>query len=182
MTTLESIISFFILSQQGLFYKKITFSTHFPSLNEFVLFPFQLFYINFTFAPKSLPVCGRLLCQFFHCFPHRISRKQEHPTAGVYFHMASDITQFKIFHPCSLLYLVFCSFSERFCSMAVLSHTAGTINRIFNAFYRQKAARLQMRNRAAGHLFISFNAQRHIPGCAAHGPAALCGPSHSSNG
>ena len=89
--------------------------------------------------------------------------------AGVYFHMASDITQFKIFHPCSLLYLVFCSFSERFCSMAVLSHTAGTINRIFNAFCRQKAARLQMRNRAADHLFISFNAQRHIPGCAAHG-------------
>ena len=36
-----------------------------------------------------------------------------------------------------------------------------------------------MRNRTAGHLFISFNAQRHIPGCAAHGPAALCGPSHS---
>ena len=29
MTALESIISFFILSQQGLFYKKITFSTHF---------------------------------------------------------------------------------------------------------------------------------------------------------
>ena len=29
MTALGSIISFFILSQQGLFYKKITFSTHF---------------------------------------------------------------------------------------------------------------------------------------------------------
>ena len=85
-------------------------------------------------------------------------------------------------HLCSLLYLVFCSFSERFCSLVVLSHTTGTINRIFNAFCRQKAARLQMRNRTAGHLFISFNAQRHIPGCAAHGPAALCGPSHSSNG
>ena len=147
------------------FTRKSLFLHIFPSLNEFVLFPFQLFYINFTFAPKSLPVCGRLLCQFFHCFPHRIGRKQEHSAAGVYFHMASNITQFKIFHPCSLLYLVFCSFSERFCSMAVLSHTAGTINRIFNAFCRQKAARLQMRNRAAGHLFISFNAQRHIPGC-----------------
>ena len=116
------------------FTRKSLFLHIFPSLNEFVLFPFQLFYINFTFAPKSLSVCGRLLCQFFHCFPHRIGRKQEHSAAGVYFHMASYITHFKILHRGSLPYPFFADFWNLFGSMAVLSHSSGTINRIFKVF------------------------------------------------
>ena len=50
MTALEFIISFFIPSQQGLFYKKITFSTHFFRLLIVSLFLFSiilhLFYIK----------------------------------------------------------------------------------------------------------------------------------------
>ena len=42
MTALRFIISFFILSQQGLFYKKITFSTHFFRLLIVSLFLFSI--------------------------------------------------------------------------------------------------------------------------------------------
>ena len=49
-TALRFIISFFILSQQGLFYKKITFSTHFFRLLIVLLFLFSIilhwFYIK----------------------------------------------------------------------------------------------------------------------------------------
>ena len=57
MTTLGFIISFFIPSQQGLFYKKITFSTHFFRLLIFSLFLFSI--ILHWFYIKAVNDCSR---------------------------------------------------------------------------------------------------------------------------
>ena len=57
MTALRFIISFFILSQQGLFYKKITFSTHFFRLLIVSLFLFSI--ILHWFYIKAVNDCSR---------------------------------------------------------------------------------------------------------------------------
>ena len=57
MTALRFIISFFILSQQGLFYKKITFSTHFFRLLIVSLLLFSI--ILHWFYIKTVNDCSR---------------------------------------------------------------------------------------------------------------------------
>ena len=57
MTALRFIISFFIPSQQGLFYKKITFSTHFFRLLIVSLFLFSI--ILHWFYIKDVNDCSR---------------------------------------------------------------------------------------------------------------------------
>ena len=107
MTALIFIISSSPLRQQGLFYMKVTFSIYFsafePSVSQFFSVVLHWFYI----------LSGScLLRQLFHRFADSVCRKQEHPAAGVYFYMASNVAQLKILHSCSLLYGFQCVLSR----------------------------------------------------------------------
>ena len=84
--------------------------------------------MHFTFCS----VCCCLPHQFFHRFPHGISRKKEHPTAGVYLYMAAHITQFKILHRAFLLLVL----SVPTLPVPTVSQIADTINRTFKCFGR----------------------------------------------
>ena len=115
-----------------LFYRKVTFFTHFRNI-----FPggkqkdFRYFtYILHSAFPDA--ICRRLPGQLFHGSRTVLGRKQEHTTAGVYLHMTAHITQLKILHGVSLL--CFCLF--RAFPVNTVSHNSDTIKRTFKGFLR----------------------------------------------
>jgi hypothetical protein len=102
---------FLLYHQRGL-HNKVYFTGKllFPHISQHIsrlqTKNFPLFYIHFTL---SFPATG-FLClpgQLLHSLAHRIGRKQEHTTAGVYLHMTAHITHFKILHGVSLLCVCF---------------------------------------------------------------------------
>ena len=161
------------LPQQGLFYKKITFSTHFAGFQSFRYGSFsnilRRFYIS-CFKPchsASSSIASRT-----------VSAEKRN--------MAAHITHLKILHRVPLL---FCSVGSlpapgdsrcRWLPVAVLSHTRHPINRTFKAFpgiFAQKMLH-PPKNGKVEHCrsgcFPALSGRRRIP--APHGRAAALPP------
>ena len=123
----------FILQESYFFH---TFRNIFPGVK-----PKAFFYFTYILhCILSGAGCPRLPGQFFHGLPHRVGRKQEHTTAGVYLHMTAHITQLKILHGVSLLCVCFVPGAS---PVNTVSHNSDTIKRTskrFCGFFAQKAA------------------------------------------
>ena len=122
----------FILQESYFFH---TFRNIFPGVKPKAFFHFT-YILHCIFLDA---VCPRLPGQLLHGLPHRVGRKQEHTTAGVYLHMTAHITQLKILHGVSLLCVCFVPGAS---PVNTVSHNSSTIKRIFKhfgGFFAQKS-------------------------------------------
>ena len=116
----------FILHENYFFH---TFRNIFPGGKQ-KAFRYFTYILHYTISDA---VCLRLPGQLFHGLAHRIGRKQEHTTAGVYLHMTAHITQLKILHGVSLLCVCFIPGTS---PVNTVSHNKDTIKRTFKCFCR----------------------------------------------